>query len=62
MRIRRVFLPRIGSYLHEASVLIGVLGFLEKVVANEPIGFLYSVGIIFMSMCMFLVGYILETE
>ena len=62
MKIRRIFLSRIGSYLHEASVLIGVLGLLEKVVTNEPIGIPYLFGTIFVSMVLFLVGYILEVD
>jgi hypothetical protein len=62
MKLKRALLCRIGSYLHEASVLIGVLGLLEKVITNQPIGIFYAVGIIFVSFIFFLVGYLLEVD
>ncbi len=58
--VRFLVLIRGSELLREASVLVMVFGFLEKILDNAPVHFSYFVIIVLIGLLLFIIGLILE--
>jgi hypothetical protein len=49
-----------SDYFREAAVLVGVFGFLDKTIKEDPIYSNFALGIVAASASLFMLGYVLE--